>query len=122
MTDWFYRIGPGKELGPFPSKHLLELIRTGEIDGETEVRKDDSQWVQARQVKGLWQAVGMPTVAFRCPFCGSHINRPPTKCSHCEKPVAKAVGQLVQHDRPTVRPESWMKSEPAPTPKAPPLQ
>ena len=71
MSQWFYRIQAGKEQGPFPSSRLLELIRSGEIDGETEIRKDDSPWVPACQINGLWQAaknakrcVQMPVLQF----------------------------------------------------------
>ena len=123
MTKWFYRTVDKREVGPVPSSQLLELIRKGDIDGETEVRKDDSPWVPARQVNGLWKAAGTPGVAFKCPFCGSAIERPPTQCDSCNRAVAKAVGQLVQHSRPKGKAESWIKSQPvAPQPKAPPLQ
>ena len=123
MAKWFYRTDEKKEIGPVPSSQLLELIRNGAIDGETEVRKDDSPWVLARQVNGLWKAAGMPSVAFKCPFCGSAIERPPTKCDACSRAVAKAVGQLVQHTRTKGKAESWTPAEPVATrPKAPPLQ
>jgi hypothetical protein len=123
MTKWFYRTDEKREVGPVPSSQLLELIRNGAIDGETEVRKDDSPWVPARLVNGLWKAAGTPSVAFKCPFCSSVIERPPTKCEACERTVAKSVGQLVQHARPKEKAETWAKSEPIPTkPKAPPLQ
>ena len=123
MSQWFYRIQVGREQGPFLSSRLLELIRSGEIDGETEVRKDDSPWVPACQINGLWQAAGKPSVAFKCPFCNSEIDRPPTKCKSCNKQVTKAVGQLVPKARPTSNTESWTKTLPAQEkPKAPPLQ
>ena len=123
MSNWFYRNPMGRTLGPVPSSQLLELIRNGEIDGETEVRKDDSQWVLACQVNGLWQAASQPGVAFKCPFCQAEIDRPPTKCKSCNKWVEKSVGQLVQHTRPESKSDSWTKAAPvAEKPKAPPLQ
>jgi rubrerythrin len=123
MASWFYRTNRGREQGPVASSELLELIRTGAIDGETEVRKDDSHWVPANQVNGLWQAVGKPTVVFKCPECGSLIDKPPAKCNACEKVVNKAVGQLHVNSRPANQTASWAKTEPIQNkPKAPPLQ
>ena len=123
MANWYYRNQEKQTLGPVPSSELLELIRSGEVDGETEVRKDDSQWVLACQVNGLWQAAGKPGVAFKCSFCDADIDRPPTKCKSCDKWVEKAVGQLVQHARPASKSESWKKTSIlAEKPKAPPLQ
>jgi uncharacterized protein with PIN domain len=123
MAHWFYRIEDGREFGPIGSSQLLELIRQGHVASETEVRKDDSPWVRACEVNGLWQAVGLPTVKFRCPHCEAEIEKPPTRCSACQKPVAKAVGSLVRHSRPQAVEREWTQVERvSQKPKAPPLQ
>lgn len=123
MANWFYRTREGRQQGPFASSQLLKMIREGEIDGQTEIRKDDSPWVLACQVNGLWQAAGKPGIAFKCPFCRAAIQRPPTVCSACESKVEKAVGHLVQHSRRPETAATWSASCPPPAkPKAPPLQ
>ncbi len=123
MAQWFYRFENGREHGPIASSQLLELIRRGDVESETEVRKDDSPWVRACEVNGLWQAVGMPTVQFQCPYCQSAIERPPTRCKSCHHPVAKAVGNLVRHSKPVSRESEWTQAERvSQKPKAPPLQ
>lgn len=129
MPNWFYRFTDHSEFGPVGASELLELIRRGEIDGQTDVRKDDSQWVKANTINGLWQAAGRPTVVFHCPNCESPIDKPPTWCRKCRKDVAKAVGQLIKHSKPQDRHNTWeptkskaSTSSASSKPKAPPLQ
>jgi hypothetical protein len=124
MPQWFYRINGHAEFGPIGASDLLELIRQGQVDGQTEIRKDDSAWVLACEINGLWQAAGRPTVEFKCPYCESAIEKPPTWCKSCRKDVAKSVGQLVRHSRPKDRTHSWEREAVAKVdkPKAPPLQ
>lgn len=123
MAQWFYRNENGQEYGPIVASQLLELIRQGSVDSETEVRKDNSPWVRACEVNGLWQAVGMPTVKFECPNCQSPIEKPPTRCKSCLKDIPKAIGHLVRHTKPTEKEKEWTKVERvSQRPKAPPLQ
>jgi len=123
MAQWFYRDQPGRDVGPVTSSQLLELVRQGEIDSDTEVRKDESPWARACEVNGLWLAAGMPTVFFRCPSCDAEIERPPTHCKSCHADIRKATGQLVQHSRPKDKLSKWTNVERnACKPKAPPLQ
>lgn len=127
MPNWFYRFTHHSEFGPIGSSELLDLIRRGEIDGETDVRKDDSQWVKANTINGLWQAAGRPTVVFHCPHCEAPIDKPPTWCRKCRKDVVKAVGQLIKHSKPHDRHNTWeptksKTSTSSSKPKAPPLQ
>lgn len=122
MADWFYRNPSGEEKGPVGGAELLNLIRRGEVQGNTELRKDKSPWVYAYEVNGLWQAVGRPTVEFKCPFCSSPISKPPTRCAECRKDVARAVGHLVTHQKPKDQESTW-RGDPnsSEKPKAPPL-
>lgn len=122
MAEWFYRTPFGDEKGPMGGAQLLELIRRGEVKGQTEVRKDNSPWVPACQINGLWQAVGRPSVEFVCPHCGGAIAKPPTRCGECRKEIAKATGHLVPHQRPKDQEHSWDSSKAdRDKPKAPPL-
>jgi phage FluMu protein Com len=122
VAEWFYRNPFGEEKGPIGGAQLLELIRRGEVKGNTEIRKDQSPWVYAYEVNGLWQAVGRPSVEFKCPHCGSTIAKPPTRCADCRKDVAKAVGHLVTHQKPKDQEHTWNgASGSQEKPKAPPL-
>ncbi len=123
MAQWFYRDPHGKEMGPFGGTRLLELIRIGDVQAHTEIRKDDSNWTLACEVNGLWQAVARPSVTFHCPHCNTMIEKPPSTCTSCKKEVKKAVGQLVHHSRPRDTKHRWDKSQQTQSqPKAPPLQ
>jgi hypothetical protein len=120
MSEWYFRADNGKVTGPIPSSKLLELIRSGTILSETEVRKDDSNWVRACEVNGLWKAAGLPSVAFKCPFCQAVIERPPTTCKSCERPIAKAVGNLLPNSVP--QDPGWTNFKRTESkPKTPPL-
>jgi len=125
VAEWFYRTTVGEEKGPIGGAQLLELIRRGEVKGNTEIRKDQSPWVYAYEVNGLWQAVARPSVEFKCPHCGATIPKPPTFCTGCRKDVAKAVGHIVTHQKPKEQESSWSKENKeniaSEKPKAPPL-
>ena len=98
MTDWYYRNGEDLEIGPFGSKQLLELIHNGDVVEQTLIRKDDSQWVAAIEVNGLWEAAARPTVEFLCPLCKRLVDPPPSRCKRCDIPVTKALERLIQHE------------------------
>lgn len=122
VAEWYYRNSSGEEKGPIGGSQLLELIRCGLVKGNTEIRKDQSPWVYAYEVNGLWQAVGRPSVEFQCPHCGHPIAKPPTRCGECRKEVSKSVGHLVLHQKPKDQDQTWAIDKGAPVkPKAPPL-
>lgn len=86
MADWFYRVG-GRSFGPITNAELLDLVRVGTVDGETQVRKDDSSWVTAQSVGGLLDAAQRDEAATVCPYCGEPIAQPPTRCENCQRSV-----------------------------------
>ena len=55
MAEWFYRVGE-QSFGPVTNAQLLDLVRLGKVDGDTQIRKDDSNWVLAQAVGGLLDA------------------------------------------------------------------
>ena len=57
MAEWYFEM-MGQPVGPITGKQLLERVRSGDIVVDTPVRKDDSQWVPARDVGGLFTAAG----------------------------------------------------------------
>ncbi len=65
-TSWYLKL-QGKMVGPFSSSELLEKVKRREITAETPVRKDDSKWITARDVSGLFDAAfpGDPSSAHR---------------------------------------------------------
>ena len=85
---WYYRVKK-KTQGPVTNAELLDLIRERKVLPETMIRKDDSQWVAARAVTGLFQAAGVFAGEYRCPYCGNSIDDPPTTCEKCHRNVSE---------------------------------
>jgi hypothetical protein len=98
MTEWFFRIKGKRELGPVTSGELLELIRQGTILPHTEIRKDNSRWLAASEIHGLFEAAARPSVAFNCPYCEKPIEKPPCRCRSCTRQIMKATGHLVTNN------------------------
>jgi len=86
MAEWFYRVGD-QSFGPITNAQLLDLVRVGTVDGDTHIRKDDSNWVLAQAVGGLLDAAGRDEAETVCPYCGKPIPQPPTRCENCHRNV-----------------------------------
>jgi len=54
-TKWFCKLF-GKTEGPFTPPELMEMIRNEEVTAGTPIRKNDSDWVSASDVIGLFDA------------------------------------------------------------------
>ena len=52
-SQWFYRAGT-QEVGPVSSAQIRALVSDGTITPETALRKDDSNWMKASRIKGLF--------------------------------------------------------------------
>ncbi len=83
-TEWYYQI-MNDVVGPLSGRQLLDKVRAGQVKEDTLVRKDDSQWVPARQVSGLLDAVVKPQSQRVCPYCGQVVDPPPTTCRGCNR-------------------------------------
>jgi hypothetical protein len=83
-TEWYYQI-MNDVVGPLSGRQLLEKVRSGQVKEDTLIRKDDSQWVPARQVNGLLEAVGQPMAQRICPYCGQFVDPPPSTCRGCNR-------------------------------------
>ncbi len=94
MTDWFFRDAHDRTVGPLRSAELLERVRHGDIQRETWIRKDDSQWVRSIEINGLFDAAARPETEFSCPVCSHAISKPPTRCPSCMKYIDQAVGKI----------------------------
>ena len=105
MSQWYYRTRDG-EVGPLKPSDLLKHVATGEILPHTLVRKGDSQWVEANQVGGLFDAAATGGTTFQCPFCGSKIDKPPTRCANCSRAVETAYRKREQQSGPEQDPEA----------------
>jgi hypothetical protein len=97
----------GRVIGPLTSAQLLQKVRKGEIAGNTLVRKDDSQWVNAEDVNGLFEAAHRDRTHYKCPYCGAQVDKPPTVCLECDREIT-AVYRIRERD-----------SESAPAPTSP---
>jgi hypothetical protein len=52
---WYAKV-MGKTEGPLKPSELMEMIRNEEVTGATMVRKNNSDWVAASEVLGLFEA------------------------------------------------------------------
>ena len=83
-TEWYYE-SLGQAVGPLTAKELLQKIRSGEISHSTPIRKNDSQWVPAEEVTGLFEAAQRPLLEHICPYCGAKVPPPPVTCKGCQR-------------------------------------
>ena len=83
-TEWYYQI-MNDVVGPLTSSQLVDRVRSGQVKEDTLIRKDDSQWVPARQVNGLLEAVSQNQTQRICPYCGHIVDNPPTTCRGCNR-------------------------------------
>ncbi len=83
-TEWYYQI-MNDVVGPMSGRQLLDKVRAGQVKEDTLIRKDDSQWVPARQVNGLLDAVLQPQAQRICPYCGHNVEPPPSTCGGCNR-------------------------------------
>ncbi len=89
-TQWYYQF-MSDVIGPLSSSEFLIKVRAGQIREETPVRKDDSQWVAARQVGGLFDAAQKSEAHRICPYCGRNVDRPPTTCAGCNRDLVLSL-------------------------------
>lgn len=83
-TEWYYQI-MNDVVGPLTSSQLVDRVRSGQVKEDTLIRKDDSQWVPARQVNGLLDASNQNQSQRICPYCGQNVDNPPTTCHGCNR-------------------------------------
>jgi len=87
MAKWYYK-ALGSTVGPLSSREFLERVRAGDVTEEMHVRKDDAMWVPARSVNGLFDYATEGAADTVCPYCGSHIDPPPTRCVKCRRRIS----------------------------------
>ncbi len=104
-TEWYYQF-MNDTVGPLSPSELLDKVRTGQVKEDTLIRKDDSQWVSASQVNGLFDAAHRSDSRRVCPYCGHDVDRPPTTCPQCNRQLVLSVssrmtskGALKKHKR-----------------------
>ena len=87
MAKWYYK-ALGSTVGPLSSREFLERVRAGDVTEEMHVRKDDALWVPARSVNGLFEYAPERSADTVCPYCGSQIDPPPTRCVKCRRRIS----------------------------------
>ena len=87
MAKWYYKT-LGSTVGPLSSREFLERVRSGDVTEEMHVRKDDALWVPARSVNGLFEYATERSADTVCPYCGSQIDPPPTRCAKCRRRIS----------------------------------
>lgn len=96
MTEWYCDI-LGEVVGPLKSSQLVAMVRSGEVTRDTLIRKDDSQWVPAMEVNGLFDAAAkevkakQKTLGYICPYCGDAVSKAPTECPNCERYLSRVI-------------------------------
>ncbi len=101
VSDWFVKTEPSQSeadaLGPLKPSELLELVRRGEVQPTTQIRKGDSAWFEASSVGGLFEAAIRPSITYYCPNCNIKIPKPPTTCTKCLANVQQAREEIVEN-------------------------
>jgi hypothetical protein len=87
------------EVGPLRPNELLSLVRKGDVQPDTMLRKDDSAWFAARTVGGLFEAALRQEVQYFCPGCNNRIKRPPVTCGRCLRDIGKGEAREVKPER-----------------------
>ena len=99
MAEWFYKAG-NEVIGPIKNSQLLDLVRIGTVSNDTQVRKDDAQWVLAQAIGGLMEAAGRIEHKNVCPYCGTAISPPPVRCDECRRDVTVVLTTGAELHRP----------------------
>jgi hypothetical protein len=90
-TEWYYQT-MGSQVGPVSSAELLRKVRAGEIIPNTQIRKNDSQWVPAAEVGGLFEEANKPVYSRICPYCGAAVTeKPPCVCQNCDRMLHRVM-------------------------------
>ncbi len=98
MAKWFCKLA-GSEVGPLSPGQLLQFVREGKIVADTPIRKDDSQWVPAEALNGLFATAGKQTKQIRCPYCTTILTELPATCHSCHRQVESTY--MLRDDKPT---------------------
>lgn len=98
MTRWFIQSDDARdERGPLVPSELLDLVRRGEVTRRSLVRTDDSAWIPAGSVGGLFEAAWRPTIEYFCPCCQAEVGEPPVRCGHCGQQVRHGIAKITEH-------------------------
>lgn len=60
-VEWFCRV-MGSDVGPLSQHQLVDMARQHQLNPEDLVRRNNSSWVPAFQVKGLFEAAAKPPI------------------------------------------------------------
>lgn len=99
MTQWFLQrseSGVQTEVGPLRPHEVLAMVRRGEIEPQTLLRKDDSAWFAAKEVGGLFEAAVRQETQYFCPSCNRRISKPPITCPNCLRDLGRGEARVVQ--------------------------
>lgn len=58
-VEWYCKV-MGTEVGPLNQDQLVDMVRNHRVNPEDLVRRNNSQWVPAFEVKGLFEAAAKP--------------------------------------------------------------
>ena len=96
-TEWYYQI-MNDVVGPLSGRQLLDKVRAGQVKEDTLIRKDDSQWVPARQVNGLLEAVAATADAAHLSVLWSDGGSAPVHLSRLQSQAGAVVQLAADHD------------------------
>lgn len=97
VTEWFVQTESDAELGPLRPSELLALVRSGKVTRQTLVRSNNSSWVVAGDVGGLFEAALRPTIQYLCPQCENEVSEPPVRCTHCGRKIHRGITRIIEH-------------------------
>lgn len=88
-SSWFCKNGEN-EVGPLSSNQLRLLAKAGRITPNTPIRKDDSDWVAASRIKGLFDGSGMPDESKSEPDSAEPLIIPASEVTSSELPASES--------------------------------
>ena len=59
VAEWYCQV-MGSEVGPLTQHELVDMVRNHRINPEDLIRRNESSWVAAFEVKGLFEAAAKP--------------------------------------------------------------
>lgn len=78
-SEWFCQV-MGSEVGPLSQRQLVDMVRHHRLNPEDLVRRNNSSWVPAFQVRGLFEAAAKPA---------EQVSQSDTSPPEAESPVPK---------------------------------
>ena len=93
VAEWYCQV-MGSEVGPLTQRELVDMVRNHRINPEDLVRRNESSWVAAFEVRGLFEAAAKP------PSPSKSAETKPTVAEDSASPVGRTESPHRRPDPP----------------------